>query len=105
MPPEAFVACVLEHKLTPIAHLTGKDGNRAMLEARIHALARLGVENILALTGDAQKEGFAGKPKPVYDMDSVLILWLLCALRGGLEYSQGAKTAQTTPFDFFAAQS
>jgi len=102
LPPEAFVACVLEHKLTPIAHLTGKDGNRSTLEARIHALARLGVENILALTGDAQKEGFAGRPKPVYDLDSVLILWLLRALRGGLEYSQGTKTASTTPFDFFA---
>jgi methylenetetrahydrofolate reductase (NADPH) len=71
------------------------------LEARIHALARLGVENILALTGDAQKEGFAGQPKPVYDLDSVLILWLLRALRGGLEYSQGARAARTTPFDFF----
>ena len=102
LPPEAFVAYVLEHKLTPIAHLTGKDGNRLALEARIHALARLGVENILALTGDAQKQGFAGKPKPVYDLDSVLILWLLRALRGGLEYSQGTKTARTTPFDFFA---
>jgi methylenetetrahydrofolate reductase (NADPH) len=102
LPPEAFVAYVLEHGLTPIAHLTGKDGNRLSLEARIHALARLGVENILALTGDAQKEGFAGKPKPVYDLDSVLILWLLRALRGGLEYSQGTKTARTTPFDFFA---
>jgi methylenetetrahydrofolate reductase (NADPH) len=101
LPPEAFVAYVLEHKLTPIAHLTGKDGNRLSLEARIHALARLGVENILALTGDAQKEGFAGQPKPVYDLDSVLILWLLRALRGGLEYSQGARAARTTPFDFF----
>ena len=102
LPPEAFVACVLEHQLTPIAHLTGKDGNRSMLEARIHALARLGVENILALTGDAQKEGFAGKAKPVYDVDSVLILWLLRALRGGLEYNLGPKTARTTPFDFYA---
>ena len=102
LPPEAFVVYVLEHGLTPIAHLTGKDGNRLSLEARIHALARLGVENILALTGDAQKEGFAGRPKPVYDLDSVLILWLLRALRGGLEYSQGTKIARTTPFDFFA---
>ena len=32
----------------------------------------------------------------------MLILWLLRALRGGLEYSRAAETAQTTPFDFFA---
>jgi methylenetetrahydrofolate reductase (NADH) len=102
LPPEAFAAYVLEHKLTPIAHLSGKDGNRSALEARIHALARLGVENILALTGDAQKEGFAGKSKPVYDLDSVLILWLIRFLRGGLEYNLGPKAERTTPFDCFA---
>ena len=61
LPPEGFVSYVLEHGLTPIAHLTGKDGNRSLLEARLHELARLGVENILALTGDAQKEGFGGQ--------------------------------------------
>ncbi len=102
LPPEAFVACVLEHNLTPIAHLAGKDGNRSFLEGRLLALARLGVENILALTGDAQKEAFAGKAKPVYDLDSVLILWLVRALRGGLEYNLGPRTVRTTPFDFFA---
>ena len=102
LPPEAFVSFVLEHKLTPIAHLTGKDGNRSSLEGRLHALARLGVENILALTGDAQKEGFAGKSKPVYDLDSVLILWLLHSLRDGLEYKLAAHEVRTTPFDFFA---
>jgi methylenetetrahydrofolate reductase (NADPH) len=101
LPPEAFVAFILEHQLTPIAHLSGKDGNRSMLEARIHALANLGVENILALTGDAQKQGFGGKTKPVYDLDSVLILWLLRALRGGLEYDLGPRKVRTAPFDFF----
>jgi methylenetetrahydrofolate reductase (NADH) len=102
LPPEAFVAYVLEHNLTPVAHLTGKDGNRSLIEGRLHALARLGVQNILALTGDAQKDGFAGKAKPVYDLDSVLILWLIHALRSGLEHNLGAKAACTTSFPFFA---
>ncbi len=101
LPPEAFVSYVLEHGLTPIAHLTGKDGNRSFLEARLHALARLGVENILALTGDAQKTGLAGKSKPVYDLDSVLILWLIKSLRAGLNYSIGTRSEHTTPFSFF----
>lgn len=102
LPPEGFVSYVLAHGLTPIAHLTGKDGNRAFLEGRLHALARLGVENILALTGDVQKEGFGGKPKPVYDLDSVLILWLVQAVRTGIAYTLGGKSAQSTPFDFLA---
>ena len=102
LPPEAFVSFINEHKLTPIAHLTGKDGNRSFLEGRLHGLARMGVENILSLTGDAQKEGFSGRSKPVYDLDSVLILWLLQAMRGGIEYAVGPRTMHTTPFDFFA---
>jgi methylenetetrahydrofolate reductase (NADPH) len=102
LPPEAFVSFIIEHQLTPIAHLTGKDGNRAFLEGRLHALARMGVENILALTGDAQKEGFSGKSKPVYDLDSVLILWLLQAMRSGIQYNLGARTVHSTPFDFLA---
>src|SRR5690242_3491619 len=32
LPPEAFVAYVRAHHLTPIAHLTGKDANRSSLE-------------------------------------------------------------------------
>jgi methylenetetrahydrofolate reductase (NADPH) len=102
LPPEAVVSSIKAQGLTPIAHLTGKDGNRAFLEARLHQLAREGVENILALTGDAQKDGFGGKAKPVYDLDSVLILWLLQAMRKGIEYKLGARPVHSTPFDFFA---
>ena len=102
LPPEAFVSYVLAHNLTPIAHLTGKDGNRSFLEGRLHALARLGAENILALTGDAQKGGFAGTSKPVHDLDSVLILWLLRALRSVLPYNPGLMKECGTIYDFFA---
>ena len=102
LPPEAFVSFIKERGLTPIAHLTAKDGNRSFLEGRLHGLAREGVENVLALTGDAQKEGFGGKSKPVYDLDSVLLLWLIQAMRSGIEYKLGPRTVQSTPFDFFA---
>jgi methylenetetrahydrofolate reductase (NADPH) len=101
LPPESFVSSVLAKGLTPIAHVTGKDGNRSQLESRLHALARMGVENILALTGDAQKESLGGRPKPVYDLDSVLIIWLVEALRKGIDYNLGPRTAHSTPFDFF----
>jgi methylenetetrahydrofolate reductase (NADPH) len=102
LPPEAFAAEIRQRGLTPIAHLTGKDGNRSLLEGRLHALARTEVESVLALTGDAQKEGFAGKAKPVHDLDSVLLLRLIEAMRAGLGYTLGSRTIRTTPFDFFA---
>jgi methylenetetrahydrofolate reductase (NADPH) len=101
LPPEAFVAAIAGRGLTPIAHLTGKDGNRSFLEGRLHTLARLGVENVLALTGDAQKDGFAGRGKPVHDLDSALILHLIAAMRSGISYRLGARTVSSSPFDFF----
>jgi len=102
LPPEAFISHVLQHELTPIAHLSGKDGNRSLLEARLHALARRGTENVLALTGDAHKLNAARAPKPVHDLDSALILRLIGSLRNGLGYKLGDKLKHTTPFDFFA---
>ncbi len=98
--PEAFASFVIEHNLTPLAHLTGKDGNRSLLEARLHALARIGVENILALTGDAPKSAFQGKAKPVFDFDSVLMIQLIQALSQGIEYSVGKRQVRTSPFGF-----
>lgn len=100
LPPEAFAEIVTAAGLTPIVHLTGKDGNRNLIEGRLHSLARLGVENVLALTGDAQREGFQGMSKPVYDLDSVLIICLIEAMREGLEYRRGKRTGRTTPFNF-----
>jgi methylenetetrahydrofolate reductase (NADPH) len=102
LPPEAFALHIRELGLTPLAHLSGKDGNRSLLEGRLHALARMEVENVLALTGDAQKDGFLGKGKPVHDLDSVLLLQLIEAMRAGLRYSLGSRTVESTRFDFFA---
>jgi methylenetetrahydrofolate reductase (NADPH) len=101
LPPEAFAEHVLAHGLTPLAHVTGKDGNRSFLEARLHEFARLGVENILAITGDAQNQGYLGRGKPVHDLDSVLLLRLICAMRDGLEFRVGARTVRSAAFDFF----
>ncbi len=101
LPPEAFLSFVRQHRLTAIAHLTGKDGNRSFVEGRLHSLARMGAPNVLALTGDAQKEGFAGKGKPVHDLDSVLILTLIEAMRHGLEFKVGPRTVRTAHYDFF----
>ena len=102
LPPESFAPFILDRGLTPLAHLSGKDGNRAFLEGRIHGLARLGVENVLALTGDAQKDGFLGRPKPVYDFDSVLLLELVNAASAGIQYRLGNRNIQSAPFAFLA---
>jgi methylenetetrahydrofolate reductase (NADPH) len=101
LPPESFAAFVADKGLTPLAHIAGKDGNRGFLEGRLHALARMGVECVLALTGDAQKDGFLGRPKPVFDLDSVLLLGLINAVSAGIEYNLGSRAVRSTPFAFF----
>ncbi len=101
LPPESFASFMAERGLTPLAHLTGKDGNRACLEGRLLVLARSGIENILALTGDAQKSGFLGRPRPVYDLDSVLLLGLISAMSAGIEFNLGSRTLRSSPFPFF----
>lgn len=102
MPPESLISLVLEKGLTPLAHISGKDGNRSFLEGRIHGMAHDGVENLLALTGDGHHEGYAGMPKPVFDLDSVLILNLIEEMRNGIEFQMGPRTVKSTPFEFFA---
>jgi methylenetetrahydrofolate reductase (NADPH) len=102
LPPESFIPLVSEHGLTPVAHITGKDGNRSSIEGRLHSLAHMGVENIVALTGDAQKSGFLGKSKPVYDLDAVHILQLIQTMRAGIRYNLGARKLQSAPFDFLS---
>jgi methylenetetrahydrofolate reductase (NADPH) len=47
------------------------------------------------------KSGFRGQAKPVYDLDSVLMLWLIEAMRDGIEYQLGKRTISSSPFDFF----
>lgn len=101
LPPEAFAGYVLERGLAPIVHLSGKDVNRAFLEARLHQLARLGAENLLALTGDAQKDGFLGPAKPVHDLDSVHILHLIRQFEQGIPFQLGARSLRTSPFAFY----
>ncbi len=102
LPPESFLPFIAEHGLTPVAHITGKDGNRSLIEGRLHSLAHMGVENVVAITGDAQKGGFLGKSKPVYDLDAVHILQLIETLRTGITYDLGQKKLQSSPFDFLA---
>lgn len=101
LPPESFASAVLERGLIPIAHLSGKDVNRAYLEGRLHHLARLGVRDLLALTGDAQKDGFLGPGKPVHDLDSVQILWLVREFQHGIAYQLGARSVRLPPYEFF----
>jgi len=71
--------------LEPIIHLSCKDKNRNQLESELLSLDREGLHNILALTGDYPFYGYLGRGKPVFDLDSILLLQMITEMEKGFE--------------------
>ena len=71
------------HGIEQIVHFTAKDKNRNALESELFALARSGIKNLLVMTGDYPMQGYEGRPKPVFDLDSVNALKLIDNLNNG----------------------
>jgi methylenetetrahydrofolate reductase (NADPH) len=71
--------------IDPIIHFTCKDKNRNQIESILYSLDRIGLFNLLVMTGDFPLYGFQGKSKPVFDLDSVQLLHLIDQMNLGLE--------------------
>lgn len=69
--------------LLPIYQLTCRDRNRIALQSDLLSAAMLGIDNVLALTGDHIKLGDHKQAKPVFDLDSVSLLHTICKLEAG----------------------
>jgi methylenetetrahydrofolate reductase (NADPH) len=74
-----------------IIHITCKDYNRNGLEGKAWKLSSEGFSNILAITGDYPSSGIEGTAKPVFDIDSIGLLYILCQLNDGLEIGKKKK--------------
>ena len=71
--------------IDPIIHFTCKDKNRNQIESILYSLDRIGISNLLVMTGDFPLYGFEGKAKPVFDLDSIQLLHLIHQMNEGLE--------------------
>jgi len=87
--------------LEPLVHLTCKDKNRSQLESLLYGLERASVRNLLVLTGDYPKPGYMGGPKPVFDLDSTMLLGLIGELNKGMEVPTLKGTTKLKPTHFF----
>jgi methylenetetrahydrofolate reductase (NADPH) len=67
--------------LEPVMQMTCRDRNRIALQSDLLGACALGIRNILVMTGD--HPGFGDHPaaKPVFDLDSVNLLWTLRTMR------------------------
>ncbi|RMG02940.1 MAG: hypothetical protein D6741_02970, partial [Planctomycetota bacterium] len=97
LPPDWLAGFFPEQRERIVVHLTCKDLNRNALEAYAWRLAAEGIRNILALTGDYPTAGFGGAPQPVFDLDSVGLIYLLSAMNRGLEVPGRGGKKQTLP--------
>jgi methylenetetrahydrofolate reductase (NADPH) len=65
----------------PIMQLTCRDRNRIALQSDLLGASALGIRNVLVMTGDHPKFGDHPEAKPVFDLDSVQLLWTLRHMR------------------------
>jgi methylenetetrahydrofolate reductase (NADPH) len=73
-----------------VVHLACRDRSRAALQSTAFGLASEGLTDVLALSGDYPREGFEGRSRPVFDIDSVGLLRLLRGLSvKGLRFTLG----------------
>ncbi len=74
-----------ERGLEPVFQMTCRDRNRLALQSDLLSASALGIENVLAITGDLPSLGDHPQAKPVYDLDSVQLLWVIGRLNEGYD--------------------
>ncbi|MFC5995852.1 methylenetetrahydrofolate reductase [Pseudonocardia hispaniensis] len=67
--------------VAPVMQLTCRDRNRIALQSDLLSAAALGIPNVLLLTGDHPCFGDHPDAKPVFDLDSVQLVWTARTLR------------------------
>lgn len=76
--------CLLKQKnLEPVLQVTCRDRNRIALQSDLLSASVLGIENVLCLTGDHVSLGDHPQAKPVFDLDSVSLLFAAKELEQG----------------------
>ena len=89
----SMVVCKLlvDKGIEPVFQMVCRDRNRLALQSDLISAAVLGIENVLALTGDHVVMGDHPEAKPVYDLDSVSLLKAMSALESGTDLGTDTK--------------
>jgi len=83
----SLVTChlLVDYGIEPIFQMTCRDRNRLALQSDLLSAYVMGIKNVLALTGDHTTVGDHPQSKPVYDLDSVSLLWTMKKLEMGTD--------------------
>ncbi len=90
--PDVIGQEIMNLGMDVISHFSCKDKNRNKMESLLYGWDRIGLQNLLVITGDYPQKGYCGHPKPVFDLDSVHVIDLLSGL------NQGSASGPATSF-------
>lgn len=81
----SLATCIIlkEMGLDPIFQITCRDRNRLSIQSELLSAYVMGIRNVLALTGDHTTMGDHPDARPVFDLDSVQLLWTIKRLEEG----------------------
>jgi methylenetetrahydrofolate reductase (NADPH) len=99
----SLAACYLlkQKSIEPVFQMTCRDRNRIALQSDLLSAYVMGVENVLCLTGDYVTLGDHPDAKPVFDLDSVSLLYAARQLEQGKDLA--SKELKGTPKFFLGA--
>lgn len=79
----SWAGCVIlkQEGVEPVMQLQCRDRNRIALQSDLLGAAALEIPNVLLLTGDHPRFGDHPDAKPVFDMDSIQLVWTARTMR------------------------
>ncbi|WP_373545326.1 methylenetetrahydrofolate reductase [Chamaesiphon sp.] len=85
MSPFAASVILLRQGIEPVCQFACRDRNRIGLQGDLLGAHALGIQNILALTGDPIKAGDCPNARAVFDLEAVRLLKIISNLNHGLD--------------------
>lgn len=81
LPSWAACICLLQEQVEPVLQFTCRDRNRIALQSDLLGAAALGVPNVSLMTGDDIQLGDDPGAKPVFDLDTLGLIRMVCRIR------------------------
>ncbi len=81
LPSWAGSLVVMQEGVEPVMQLQCRDRNRIALQSDLLGAAALEIPNVLLLTGDHPRFGDHPDAKPVFDLDSIQLIWTARTMR------------------------
>ena len=96
---QSICALLVQKGLEPILQITCRDRNRIAIQGDVLGAYVQGIRNILCLTGDHNSAGDHPESKPVFDLDSVSLLYAISNLKEGMDLA--GQDLEGIPEDIF----